>query len=100
MYLSLNFPACMTKANLIHSIKENAGVVKKKTRRELIDELETIILFAIRDDSRGTNQILFKDKCKGYNQLFYSPSEYVETNFDDDGELKRELKKRGLPCPK
>ncbi len=57
MYLSLNFPACMTKANLIHSIKENAGVVKKKTRRELIDELETIILFAIRDDSRGTNQI-------------------------------------------
>ncbi|KNB45681.1 hypothetical protein JH06_0693 [Blastocystis sp. subtype 4] len=92
MYLSLNFPACMTKANLIHSIKENAGVVKKKTRRELIDELETIILFAIRDDSR--------DKCKGYNQLFYSPSEYVETNFDDDGELKRELKKRGLPCPK
>ena len=57
MYLSLNFPACMTKATLIHSIKENAGVVKKKTRRELIDGLEAIILSAIHDDSRGTNQI-------------------------------------------
>ena len=32
--------------------------------------------------------------------MFYSPSEYVETNFDDDGELRKELKKRGLPCPK
>ena len=45
----------MTKADLISSIKEQGGVVKKKTRSELVDELETIILFTIRDDSKTDN---------------------------------------------
>lgn len=40
------------------------------------------------------------EKGNGYNQLFYSPAEYVETKFSSDGEVKNELKKRGLPCPK
>ena len=51
-FLTSHFPICMKKRDLVAKLKENQGVVNKKSRRELANDLETFILFSIREDRR------------------------------------------------
>ena len=89
-YLTLNFHPCMTKKSLAKTIREYDGVVGKKSRPFLVNELEMIILFHIRGN-----------RTNGYTKLFYSPEEIVEDNYGyDSDQLKEALKERGVICPK
>ncbi|KAK8822740.1 hypothetical protein AV274_5576 [Blastocystis sp. ATCC 50177/Nand II] len=90
-YLRQNFPACMTKKALVSAIKHYEGAFENRSRSGLVNQLETIILFQIRCEN----------KSSGYTQLFYSPQEIVDSKFADDAsEMKQEIERRGLPCPK
>lgn len=51
-YLRHHFPPCMNRNELVKVIREHEGLVAKKSRNFLVNELETIILFQIRCDSR------------------------------------------------
>ena len=40
------------------------------------------------------------DKVHGYNKLFFSPEEIVKVHFEDGSQIKKELARRGIDCPK
>ena len=90
-YLSMNFPACMSREDLARSIKENDGVVGNKSRSALVKELEMIVLFHIRGESH----------MNGYIQLFHTPEEIVEEQCGSNpGKWRQALRRRGVGCPK
>lgn len=51
-FLESNFPACMKKEELIAKLSESQGVVERKSRRDLVNELETLLLFSFRGERR------------------------------------------------
>ena len=100
-YLRQNYPPCMTKKALVSAIKHYEGAFENRSRSGLVNQLETIILFQIRCESVFMLSKSTLDKSSGYTQLFFSPQEIVDSKFADDAsEMKQEIERRGLPCPK
>lgn len=102
-YLNSHFPLCMSKNDLILHIHSNEEYYQTKSRNYLINELETLILFQIRCNQGSIPLFppLHADSINGFPQLYFSPEEIVNYNFGDNApQLKEELTKRGLICPK
>ena len=100
-YMRQNFPASMTKKALVSAIKHYEGAFENRSRSGLVNQLEAIILFQIRCESAFMLSKSTIDKSSGYTQLFFSPQEIVDSKFADDAsEMKQEIERRGLPCPK
>lgn len=68
-FLGSNFPACMKKEDLIAKLSESQGVVERKSRRDLVNELETLLLFSFRGERR-LPLLIHKDSGRILEGLF------------------------------